>query len=70
MQDLTDELPDPDESTSTMLLEDRRHRVPDIWEAVRTGLDGGVWTFPRLREDDAYPARRSAQLIRRVSDSS
>jgi hypothetical protein len=46
MQDLTDELPDPDESTSTMLLEDRRHRVPDIWEAVRTGLDGGVWTFP------------------------
>lgn len=53
MLELTEDVPDPDWSTPTVLVEDLRHRVPDLWEAVRTGLDRGVWTFPRLRETDA-----------------
>lgn len=53
MQERTEDLPDPDWPTPTVLVEDRRYRVPDLWEAVRTSLDRGVWTFPQLRGRDA-----------------
>jgi hypothetical protein len=53
MLELTEDLPDPEWSTPTVLVGDRRPRVPDLWEAVRTGLDRGIGIFPRLRETDA-----------------
>lgn len=48
MQKLTDELHDADRATVVAVVEDRRHRVPDLWEAVRSGREGGTLTFPRL----------------------
>lgn len=69
MQERTDDLPDPDGAATTMLVEDRRHRVPDLWEAVRSGLDGGALTFPTLREEDPYATRRPVRQTSRFSDS-